>query len=98
MPLMIGNRDDVVRTTHGHVIWFHEGAEKLVPDIDEVVSQCLSRGHVLAQKVKAKPVAAKVEVAEPEVEADKTEGHRTVLKSTPNTSAKSAAKTQRSFT
>ena len=58
MPYMIGNRDDVVRTTAGHTVAFKAGEETFVPDITAVVKACHERGHVLKKDTPAPAPAA----------------------------------------
>lgn len=58
MPIFVGNRSDIVRTTFGHTITFtHEGAEVHVPDDVDVQKACIDRGHM--PKKEPKPTAAK---------------------------------------
>jgi len=46
MPIFIGNRPDVVRTTSGHTVTFTEaGQEVHVPDDVNVQKACVERGH-----------------------------------------------------
>lgn len=58
MPIMIGNRDDLVRTTTGHSVGFKTGEERFVPNIPALVKACVERGHVVKKEVKAAPAAA----------------------------------------
>lgn len=48
MPIMTGDRDDVVRSTYGHTIGFKKGENVFVPPILE--QACLDRGHRLAMR------------------------------------------------
>lgn len=70
MPLMTGNRDDIVRTKAGHSISFKAGEDTFVPDINEVVKDCIERGHSLKQEktpVASKPAPTPVVDADPAV-------------------------------
>ena len=66
MPVLIGQRDDVVRTLAGHVVGFREGKETFVPDNQSVIKACVERGHSIkkeeAPKV-AEPAPAKATAA-----------------------------------
>jgi hypothetical protein len=50
MPIMLGNRNDVVRTTAGHTVAFSTGEETFVPDNNAVVKACIERGHTLKKE------------------------------------------------
>lgn len=54
MPVMIGNRNDVVRTTSGHTVAFSTGEETFVPENNSVVKACIERGHTLKKEEPAK--------------------------------------------
>lgn len=65
MPIMIGNRDDLVTTTAGHSIAFKAGEESFVPDVNEVVKACEARGHSVKKSAPAPtPAPAKPETVD----------------------------------
>jgi hypothetical protein len=66
MPLMTGNRDDVVRTKAGHSVAFKAGQDTFVPDMNDVVKECTARGHTL--KKGEKEVVSTPATTEPVVE------------------------------
>jgi len=43
--VLIGDRDDLVRTPYGHSIGFRKGEPTETPNIPAVVKACLDRGH-----------------------------------------------------
>lgn len=55
MPIMVGNRDDLIITTSGHVIAFASGEDVFVPADDEVIQQCIQRGHRVKQESRPAP-------------------------------------------
>ena len=67
MPILIGNREDVVASLSGHTVGFKAGEETFVPDIPTLIKACVERGHVVkkdsAPAAKAEPAPA--EPAEP---------------------------------
>ena len=72
MAYVKGNRDDVVRTTTGHVIAFEAGEIKRVPDDVKLLKACAERGHIQVPKpepvVEAKPPVFEVSDPDPEPE------------------------------
>lgn len=64
MTVMIGNRDDIVRTTTGHTIVFKKGKPTRLPNNPDVAKACADRGHAI--EVKAKPAPPQpVKASEP---------------------------------
>jgi hypothetical protein len=53
MAVMIGNRDEVVRTKAGHAIRFTAGEETHVPDDQYIIKVCSESGHTLKKETKA---------------------------------------------
>lgn len=47
MAILVGNRADIVRSATGHAIRFQMGVEVRVPDIPNLIKQCVERGHVV---------------------------------------------------
>lgn len=59
MPVLIGARDDTVRTLFGHVLRFTAGEETVVPNHRRIVAECLARGHTrVPQASTSKPAPA----------------------------------------
>lgn len=67
MPELIGQRDDVVRTTFGHTLGFKTGKPTFVPDA--ALDTCLERGHSLAKADEPAPAQAVTPAPVAEVEA-----------------------------
>jgi hypothetical protein len=67
MPILIGNRDDVVRTTTGHTVSFKAGEETFVPDNNVVVKSCIERGHLFKKESPAAPVVPTPQAKDPKV-------------------------------
>jgi len=58
MPILIGNRKDVVKSLSGHVAGFEAGKETFVPNIPAFIKECTNRGHVIKKDEPAKPAPA----------------------------------------
>jgi len=43
--VLIGDRDDIVRTAYGHSVGFRKGEPTEVPNVPAVIKACLDRGH-----------------------------------------------------
>lgn len=53
--IMIGNRDDIVRTKAGYAVGFKAGQETYVVDDPYVIKECTDRGHTVKKEAKAAP-------------------------------------------
>lgn len=62
MPVFIGNREDIVRTTAGYTFTFEEeGSEVYVPPIPSIVKLVKERGHVEKKEPKADAVVPRAQ-------------------------------------
>lgn len=43
--VLIGDRNDLVRTPYGHSVGFRKGEPTEIPNIPAVIKACLDRGH-----------------------------------------------------
>ena len=64
--ILIGDREDLVRTTCGHSVGFRAGQPTEIPNIPAVLKACLDRGHKRLVVEEAAPEP----VAEPEPEPE----------------------------
>ena len=56
MPVLIGNREDLIIHRSGHVVAFEPGKEVDVPDDKSLIKECIQHGHQL--KKEAAPASA----------------------------------------
>ena len=71
--VMIGDREEVVRTAFGHSIGFRKGEPTEIPDIPAVIKACLDRGHKRQVETAQEFLEESVEL-EPEPEAPAKRG------------------------
>lgn len=65
MPVLIGNREDLIIHRSGHVVAFEAGKEVNVPNDKSLIRECVQRGHQLKKEAAPAPESAPEKAVEP---------------------------------